>query len=265
MSFSAQENVVTKFKPLTKTLYDSSKDYETKVQLPNEESLPELIIRNFDDEQIWQQLELNNDFVKELFLKKIAAVSARKNIEFIPQSNEAETIDEPFEEDDSEPVEEDIDDEDDGSSRKRNRITTKKIRPSIVDDDFFKVDELEDFLKAEEEKEASDFELESDDSEDIDFFRDPDDGPDDKSGRKAMYKDFFDPPHDFEEEGDLNGEESDNGDMDICDDRYDTRDIEPAKEQNEAKLLLADSSDDEVAGAENGVKSNFEVRQERVS
>ncbi|KAK3588802.1 hypothetical protein CHS0354_012015 [Potamilus streckersoni] len=99
-------------------------------------------------------------------------------------------------------------DEDENLSGKRElQMTSKsadKTKRSIVDDQFFKLADLENFLDKEDakwdkrerrEKMGLDQEeSESEDSEDIDMFQDiPSD--DEKDGRNLRYEDFFDPPY----------------------------------------------------------------------
>ncbi len=57
--FSAQDALATDFKSLTKTLYDLHKAHEPADCKGS--PLEQLVIQNFDEEQIWQELELQND------------------------------------------------------------------------------------------------------------------------------------------------------------------------------------------------------------
>ncbi|KAL3865416.1 hypothetical protein ACJMK2_042807 [Sinanodonta woodiana] len=97
-------------------------------------------------------------------------------------------------------------DEDNSLLEKRKLQTTSKSadksKRSIVDDQFFKLADLENFLDKEDakwdkkqrrEKMGLDQEESESDSEDIDMFQDiPSD--DEKDGRDLRYEDFFDPP-----------------------------------------------------------------------
>lgn len=45
---------------MLKQLYDTTKNVEIKTDDTEDNTLPELIVKDFDDEQIWQELELQN-------------------------------------------------------------------------------------------------------------------------------------------------------------------------------------------------------------
>uniref|UniRef100_A0A8C3PGR1 U3 small nucleolar ribonucleoprotein protein MPP10 n=1 Tax=Calidris pygmaea TaxID=425635 RepID=A0A8C3PGR1_9CHAR len=64
---SVQDGLAADFRALTKTLYDLNKALGSSGG-----SLKELVIENFDEEQIWQQLELRNNAVLDFFKKSIA-------------------------------------------------------------------------------------------------------------------------------------------------------------------------------------------------
>ncbi|NWR37186.1 MPP10 protein, partial [Tachuris rubrigastra] len=65
---SVQEGLAANFRALTKTLYDLNKGNNIVPGGP----LKELVIENFDEEQIWQQLELRNSAVLDFFRKSVA-------------------------------------------------------------------------------------------------------------------------------------------------------------------------------------------------
>ncbi|NWW21376.1 MPP10 protein, partial [Falcunculus frontatus] len=64
---SVQDGLAADFRAMTKTLYDLNKG--TNIVRGG---LKELVIENFDEEQIWQQLELQNNAVLDFFKKSIA-------------------------------------------------------------------------------------------------------------------------------------------------------------------------------------------------
>ncbi|NXJ76135.1 MPP10 protein, partial [Trogon melanurus] len=67
---SVQDGLAADFRALTKTLYDLNKGLGNN--RVHGGPLKELVIENFDEEQIWQQLELQNNAVLDFFKKSIA-------------------------------------------------------------------------------------------------------------------------------------------------------------------------------------------------
>lgn len=230
-------------------MYNTSQSEEFG-QYGSESALPELIVENFDDEQIWQQIELQNDGVIESLLTQISSVvTAKDNLRLRTKQSgsvdpgdkqvrfqkknlvnddsdetddtdiEVEKIksrlgDDELEEnadsddsgkivfkgnnvldiesdDDSEtdfkfpslkppPEDEEGSESDDENvikkemSRSKAKGSKKKQAPSIVDDKFFKLADMEAFLEQEdarEEKRIRGEESESDE-EDVDMFMD---------------------------------------------------------------------------------------------
>ncbi|KAG1664212.1 U3 small nucleolar RNA-associated protein MPP10 [Nymphon striatum] len=234
---SAQENSLKKFKTQTKEIYDCTKDWEKKENnLDNDESLPELIIKDFDDEQLWQQLELTHQCAQATFLKNISKVVVRIGTSLlhrpkIDKSN-CQSIAEEAEFVDSK------DNETPPAKKAKVSVKCAKNKPkrtTVVDDQFFNIGDMEKYLDQEDRKEMN--EHGEEDDEDIDFSRDPDElidkndqvGKQDGrhshvtfiatvclrakelgrygfgrvSGRLVKYKDFFD-SLDGEEEDDEN-------------------------------------------------------------
>ena len=75
--FSADLKRSSLFVQSLKNLYGISKSREVK---PISDSLPELIIHNCDDEQVWQELELHNDPVLDGCLKTVAKLAVDKSL-----------------------------------------------------------------------------------------------------------------------------------------------------------------------------------------
>ncbi|NWW40516.1 MPP10 protein, partial [Panurus biarmicus] len=65
---SVQDGLAAEFRAMTKTLYDMNKGSNIVRGGP----LKKLVIENFDEEQIWQQLELQNNAVLDFFKTSIA-------------------------------------------------------------------------------------------------------------------------------------------------------------------------------------------------
>ncbi|XP_054706540.1 U3 small nucleolar ribonucleoprotein protein MPP10-like [Uloborus diversus] len=230
-----QTSKVNEVKLITKDLYDNAyfskslNDFQTN-------SLPKLLIDGFDDEQIWQQIDLLNKSAVTQFSKGISNLDAEKvclkteNSSTAPNAFKPQTHTNEFDElssasdneeyafdgdsdssvDVSHPSKRDdyaYDDDDDSESsneynktdlresvtseddfefdtndktqEKSNKAVKPLVYKSEVDDQFFKLANLEEFLRLEDLKEEKGFE-ESSDEEDIDLFQDiPSDDVDD--------------------------------------------------------------------------------------
>lgn len=230
-------------------MYDTSQSEDLIGQPLSESALPELIVENFDDEQIWQQIELQNDGVIESLLTQISSVvTAKDNLRLrtkqsgavCPSDKKVKFQKKVLENDDSDEtddtdievekiksrlgddeIEENVDSDDSGKNVfKGNNVLdiesdddsendlkfpslkpppqdeegsdsddenvikkemtrskgkgSKKQAPSVVDDKFFKLADMEAFLEQEdarEEKRIRGEESESDE-EDVDMFMD---------------------------------------------------------------------------------------------
>lgn len=206
---SVQDGLAADFSSLTKTLYDLHKAQGTK--LVRGSPLKKLVIENFDEEQIWQQIELQNNAVLDYFKKAVARDVKDKDLYLFPAQEEDDfeadtSSDKQVEqedgmeaepaciEDESEAKEKqskskarkrqlcsdedsDVDfdvDELEQQIQKLKKTTWKKSREkSIVDDKFFSLAEMEAFLEDVEKEESRKKEEEDDDEEDeIDYFED---------------------------------------------------------------------------------------------
>ncbi|XP_019359892.1 PREDICTED: U3 small nucleolar ribonucleoprotein protein MPP10 [Gavialis gangeticus] len=206
--FSVQDGLAADFRSLTKTLYDLHK--VLGADAIHGSPLKELVIESFDEEQIWQQLELQNDAVLDYFKNEVARNVKDKDLFLIPVQEEdgsdaemsSEKEMEPEDgmeadqilddaEDESEVTEKqtksrtlkrqqysdedsDIDfdiDELEEETKKSKMTTSKKMgEKSIVDDKFFKLWEMEAFLDDLEKTERR--EMEEDDDDEINYFED---------------------------------------------------------------------------------------------
>ena len=276
--------------------------------------MPELIVNGFDAEQIWQQLELeNNEEFSRLSLGKISKTLASKNSWVLPLKVTKDGDEQEFKPSDDENKEENgylseksSDDElTMENDHIKKRIVTKNIkkrkRTTEVDDQFFKLDQLDEYLKKEDKKERKIDNKRNDDSseeekESIDLFNnfsdlDEEEQEDDeiKNGRSVKYADFFDSPESGDEQELENNEvASENGDdrfneddSEIENDMDDSNFNEDQrkkfkKEQKQVKFNLLDNSEEsdsiedlKVINQENdkiskGPLSSLEARQERL-
>lgn len=206
---SVQDELAADFRTLTKTLYDLNKALGSSVVRGS--PLKELVIENFDEEQIWQQLELQNNAVLDVFKKSVAQCTNDKDLclisdqeddssdaEAISDSEVGDTIEAETAQDNvytkhkteakekkskpRETVIEEYSDEDsdvdfDIEALEQETKTAKKTavkntgRKSVVDDKFFKLAEMEAFLE-HMEKENGEREEEEEEEDDIDYFED---------------------------------------------------------------------------------------------
>lgn len=201
--FSLQDGVAADFTSLTKTLYDLHKAEEPGHYKSS--PLAELVVENFDVEQIWQELELQNNAVLKHFNSAIEGALSDETLTLLTEceeetSNEEEVdmdderLDEEEEEDvitpksskkmasDAENGSEDYTDQDsdidfdvdalEKRDKQKKSVGKKesktKIVPSEVDDKFFKLSEMESFLDDMDKREGKD----GGNEEDVDYFQD---------------------------------------------------------------------------------------------
>nr|CAG4649497.1 EOG090X09DZ [Scapholeberis mucronata]SVE93737.1 EOG090X09DZ [Scapholeberis mucronata] len=307
---SAQPVANATFKTITKDLYDFVNHNFALQGL--EGSLPDLYIDGFDEEQIWQQLELHNEPCFKVLMKNVSKLLGKdKKLTFykvvVEKEDEEETEvrngkDES--EDDQDSVVSDLssniladsdeekgqgsdfddiddlkfdeykvlDEEREERPKKKRDQPSGKIRKTEVDDEFFKVGEMERFLEKEEAKKP---EVKDDDADEefIDFFGDiPSDDEENEVAMKAKYKDFFkgaadDRGQDFDED-----EDPEEGDEDLEDEMdEEDEDMEPKGKRVKFNFDDDSQSSDESSSeksdqdtSKSNIKSNFEQRQERL-
>nr|CAG4640187.1 EOG090X09DZ [Daphnia pulex]SVE84989.1 EOG090X09DZ [Daphnia pulex] len=299
----------TKFKAITKDLYDSVNRNFTLQGLTG--SLPELYTEGFDEEQIWQQLELHNEPSFKILMKNVAKLLTGKDKKLSFYKVEVQTDDEEQEEngleneedkdsvasdlsfqlpsdsdnenedgDDSDLDETDalkfdeykmLDEEREERPKKNREQSMGKIRKTEVDDEFFKVGEMEKFL----EKEEAEKPVKDDDEDSIDYFEDVlSDDDENEAAVKAKYKDFFRgsiPAGDQQQEMDEEDEDLEEGDEEMeNEEELDDDDEEPREKRVKFDLNGSDSSDEDESDTSNdnltksGGKSSYELRQERL-
>nr|XP_055059148.1 U3 small nucleolar ribonucleoprotein protein MPP10 [Misgurnus anguillicaudatus] len=202
---SVQDALATEFTSLTKTLYDLHKANEPAGCKGS--PLEQLVIENFDEEQIWQELELQNTALLERFEEAVEQAVTDDNITFLEDTEEEKEEDDELENGDNQDLEEDSVEEEDGSEEDEELQTkpseedeeddfsgedsdvdfdvdkfekkTKQQKPSAaklskpyrteseVDDRFFKLSEMEAFLDDMDRREGKE-----NVEEEIDYFQD---------------------------------------------------------------------------------------------
>lgn len=110
--FSLQDGVAADFTSLTKTLYDLHKAEEPGHYKSS--PLAELVVDNFDEEQIWQELELQNSAVLKHFNSAIEGALSDETLTLLTECEEETSNEEEVEMDDEhlEDEEEEEEDED---------------------------------------------------------------------------------------------------------------------------------------------------------
>ncbi|NWS55449.1 MPP10 protein, partial [Chunga burmeisteri] len=186
---SVQDGLAADFRALTKTLYDLNKALGSNIVRGG--PLKELVIEDFDEEQIWQQLELQNNAVLDFFKKSIArdakdeglcllsdqeeggsdaetssdkelednvmeAETEQKNVYMKDKTKEKqsklrESIMQKYSDEDSD-IDFDIEALEQQTKTAKETRSKKMERKSIVDDKFFKLAEMEAFLEHAEKE-----------------------------------------------------------------------------------------------------------------
>lgn len=193
------------FTALTKILYDLHKAEEPADFKAS--PLDQLVVENFDEEQIWQELELQNNAVLKHFKNDIDQALSDKSLSLLGEEEEEDEYsnEEEEEADDDGDSHDDVDEEDEEKrlpkpskkmtpedddytdedsdldfdvdalekrEKQRKNIGGKglktKVVPSEVDDKFFKLSEMESFLDDMDKREGKDTEKE----DDVDYFQD---------------------------------------------------------------------------------------------
>lgn len=227
---------------LTKRVYDFTKEQSCR----NTNALPELVTEGFDEEQIWQQLELQNEEEITHLSNEISKVLDNNKKLMIPVSSMKPKLMQ-IENDNLEQENEDISDdkESEGETervqsnlRKRKYDKKKKKKSSVVDDKFFKLQELDEYLTKEEKKEHQDENNTESDDESVDLFNNfsEEENEDNVEGKYIKYADFFDSPESENEQLDENKNAE-------CDDSI--NDSEEERLENEDEEMDDDEEDEE--------------------
>uniref|UniRef100_A0A2M4AG28 U3 small nucleolar ribonucleoprotein protein MPP10 n=1 Tax=Anopheles triannulatus TaxID=58253 RepID=A0A2M4AG28_9DIPT len=234
---TTQKEIAEQVKSLVKGLYD----YGTKNEFSDRNGtsaaiatsyLDELVTDQMDAEQIWQQLDLKNTCVVEQGLENISSILSKNEkallLDFTTGTGDNDDQDDAS---DHESDQQDQENGEDGGQkvRKARKKSTKakksngekksKAKRSVVDDRFFRLDDMARFLDEEDERERrrQNGLAEKDSLMEIDYF-DENTGKDDEDDEEdeLKYADFFDDDDDGEEDEDDDGdsEEDDEDDLD---------------------------------------------------
>lgn len=301
---TVQSEVKDDVKNLVKSIYDYTKEQEGDAKKGDKGALPQLIVEDMDEEQIWQELELQNNECWDNIVWEVANCISMKNDLLFPVKTENElskekkdsSVEFTKEKKSKKPEklttsdEEGSDDQDseeiDNPVTKKPQKVKTKVKPSIVDDKFFKLQEMEEFLLKEERNEGKTAAKDSDD-ESIDLFEDFDDESDEEGeGNNVMYNDFFDQDNKDNDSNENYDETLENGknffendeaagdadDVEMDDIEDETEDQPASKKDKKVRFAQPSSSDDDdeleeetpTANVPNEKRSEFEQRQERL-
>ncbi|OWR41895.1 U3 small nucleolar ribonucleoprotein MPP10 [Danaus plexippus plexippus] len=264
---TVQDDIQGDIRNLVKSIYDLTKSQESSNK--KKKALSSMIVSDCDEEQIWQQIELqNSERWDELVWDVANSVSSKNDLTFpleFPEEKDEEDI----------KNEDDVMSEEEHQEVEQSNVKVAKTKPSkkqsIVDDDFFKLQDMENFLLKEEKMEGKNKKSE-DDEDSIDMFEDIDsEGSDEEGGKDVKYYDFF---NEDNESGQEDNDEEDDDEHEENND-YKTEPKEHKKSDKKVRFLepdseSGDSEDSEeqkskhINGSDKENKSEFELRQERL-
>ncbi|XP_066925619.1 U3 small nucleolar ribonucleoprotein protein MPP10-like [Clytia hemisphaerica] len=303
---SPQEDLSSQLISSSKVLYDSleQNDVTKNNNLPKK-----LLTKGFDNEQIWQQLNLNNTGLLRNSKKFIGKIE-NDDISLMPGNDESieemQNGDSEYDdfESDAENSEEDIEESSDSKSvenegeevdeedlenieefdeeENSKKIEAKKYNKSIVDDKFFKLRQLEEFLDQQDRLEelrrdanpdkddGGEGSDEEDGDENIDMFAEMDDDDDldeeDDQEENLMYNDFFDPPPQTKEDKSDHKKKAQAKPEKKTSKKTVSFDEDQVANEEEDEGKEKDESEEEMEGEmEETKKSVFERRQEEIS
>ncbi|XP_050357303.1 U3 small nucleolar ribonucleoprotein protein MPP10 [Nymphalis io] len=298
---TVQDDIKQDIRNLVKSLYDFTKSQEQGNKSNKNQALKKIIVNDFDEEQIWQQVEIQNTQCWDQLVWDVANSMSIKNdltfpIQFPEDCAQADDAG-------SEKLSDNEDEQLEPKIVKKTKVKSKSkvnkqklsTKTSIVDDQFFKLQDMEKFLMNEEKMEVKGKKGDDDDDEEsVDMFDDGDsEALDNEDGKEMMYSDFFN-----DENGEQNAEsydedldEGDDEELDEGDDdmvnKKKVRFAEPNSDDNESdgeytkthkhkkpKFGQPDSEESESDTNEDSQvnghkhveekKSEFELRQQRL-
>lgn len=183
-----------------------------------------LITGEFDEDQIWEELELQNSFMYDNLVSSVSKLLAYKNKSMEQSDSDSDVLSASEEEDETlkcHKIQDEGEDSDsdffesDAKSKKKQKQKSQ-LKKSIVDDKFFSLAQMTEHIEqVEAEMERAETgksrlnnndpneQSSSSEDESIDLF---DEIPSDTDGekeepKKYFYKDFFDPPPFPEDDG----------------------------------------------------------------
>uniref|UniRef100_U5EMS2 U3 small nucleolar ribonucleoprotein protein MPP10 n=1 Tax=Corethrella appendiculata TaxID=1370023 RepID=U5EMS2_9DIPT len=267
---SIQQENSENIKNLLKSLYDFSKTLENDGKTNATESLPELIIESLDEEQIWNQLELQNS---ELFNENLTKTSnllsfdeKKYQLNYNLPENGAVSASESDEKSSDQEMPSENESDKEEIIEKKSKKSRQSKNSSVLDDQFFKLDEMNKFLDDEDKREMRKTSGKPDNSLiEIDYFNDniselDDDGSDDE----INYSNFFDDEEDENSQPDNESSENEESskrkvkfDLSSNKEKYLSDDNDFEENENDYK------NNDNESDTEKP-KSSFELRQEKL-
>ena len=187
---SPESNLCSNFLNVSKELYDFISDINKNNQ--NQNYLKELLVDGFDNEQVWQQIQLCNNHSIKQYRKAINQLNEKSKFNIQPSVSKksSETIKKTKgkttdpekdgcltgEEDSNGDLQHENDDEnsDNYDDDAAKLVKSKVYKSTVFDDGFFKLGEMQEFLDKQDqiEEQLEVGKTENDPEDDIDFFND---------------------------------------------------------------------------------------------
>lgn len=248
---SANVEYAAEIKELVKSLYDHGQklNSDETFQKPY---LEELVVEEMDDEQIWQQLELKNEQLLSQDLSKTSQVlsfsSKRMQLAFKKADSDSQQSEEDIAENSDDNTETEIPEV--LRTKKKQNSTLKKAtisKSSVVDDKFFRLEDMARFLDEEDERESRRLsgKPEKNPLIEIDYF-DKDAGEVDNSDEEGMkYFDFFE--NENNDDGENSSEEHSDEEEDVVEEsEMDEDNVSNSEADNVKTHSDPQDSEDEV-------------------
>ncbi|XP_058125441.1 U3 small nucleolar ribonucleoprotein protein MPP10 [Anopheles ziemanni] len=278
-----QTQLSNDLKSLLKTVYD----HGTKTGFNKSNDAPyldELVTEQMDEEQIWQQLELKNEYFVDQDLKKTSEILSKKEkalqLNFSTETKSDYGSDEDRSADEEEDSAGENGIEQESGKKKMNGVSSKKTKKvekskkskkgkkekkskakgSIVDDRFFRLDDMAKFLDEEDERERRRQHGlgEKNPLIEIDYFDEHAAEDDDDEDAAAMkYSDFFDDDDDEEDD-----EDDEDGENEEEEDDYGSEGIEDEEDDEASEAGMNQEDDEEESDMEQDEDTTENVAEE---